>query len=75
AAVVARPDDKWGETPCAFLELRPGMQATEEEIITFCRAHLAHYKCPRTVVISEIPKTPTGKVQKFRLRQTAREIA
>jgi fatty-acyl-CoA synthase len=64
-----------GETPCAFLELRPGMQATEEEIITFCRAHLAHYKCPRTVVISEIPKTPTGKVQKFRLRQTAREIA
>ena len=75
AAVVARPDDKWGETPCAFLELRPGMQVTEEEIITFCRAHLAHYKCPRTVVISEIPKTPTGKVQKFRLRQTAREIA
>jgi fatty-acyl-CoA synthase len=75
AAVVARPDDKWGETPCAFLELRPGMQATEEEIIAFCRGRLAHYKCPRTVVISEIPKTSTGKVQKFRLRQTAREIA
>ena len=71
AAVVARPDDKWGETPCAFLELKPGMQVTEEEIISFCRARLAHYKCPRTVVIHEIPKTSTGKVQKFRLRQMA----
>ena len=75
AAVVARPDDKWGETPCAFLELRPGAQVTEEEIIAFCRERLARYKCPRTVVISEIPKTSTGKVQKFKLRQTAREIA
>ena len=75
AAVVARPDDKWGETPCAFLELRPGAQVTEEEIIAFCRERLARYKCPRTVVISEIPKTSTGKVQKFKLRQTAKEIA
>ncbi|MGZ9052728.1 MAG: AMP-binding enzyme, partial [Rhodoplanes sp.] len=75
AAVVARPDDKWGETPCAFLELRPEAQVTEEEIIAFCRERLARYKCPRTVVISEIPKTSTGKVQKFKLRQTAKEIA
>jgi fatty-acyl-CoA synthase len=75
AAVVARPDDKWGETPCAFLELKPGMQATEEEIVTFCRARLAHYKCPRRVVIREIPKTSTGKVQKFKLRQMAQEMA
>ena len=75
AAVVARPDDRWGETPCAFLELRPGEQVTEQEIIAFCRERLARYKCPRTVVIREIPKTSTGKVQKFKLRQTAREIA
>jgi fatty-acyl-CoA synthase len=75
AAVVARPDDKWGETPCAFLELKPGMQATAEEIITFCRGRLAHYKCPRTVGINEIPKTSTGKVQKFKLREMVKEIA
>jgi 3-(methylthio)propionyl---CoA ligase len=75
AAVVARPDDKWGETPCAFLELKPGMQATPEEIIAFCRGRLAHYKCPRTVVINEIPKTSTGKVQKFKLREMVKEIA
>ena len=75
AAVVARPDEKWGETPCAFLELKPGMQATTDEIIAFCRERLAHYKCPRTVVISEIPKTSTGKVQKFRMREMVKELA
>ena len=75
AAVVARPDEKWGERPCAFLELKPGAQATEQEIIAFCRERLAHYKCPTTVVFCEVPKTSTGKVQKFRLRQAAQEIA
>ncbi|MGL4289419.1 MAG: acyl-CoA synthetase [Phreatobacter sp.] len=74
AAVVARPDDKWGETPCAFVELKPGMQATAEEIIAWCRQHLAAFKCPRTVVFAELPKTSTGKVQKFRLREMARAL-
>jgi fatty-acyl-CoA synthase len=74
AAVVAKPDDKWGETPCAFIELRPGFPATAEEIIAHCRAHLAHYKAPRHVVFTEIPKTSTGKIQKFRLREMARSL-
>ncbi len=74
AAVVARPDEKWGETPCAFVTLRPGKTATAEEIIGFCRQNLAHFKCPRTVVFGELPKTSTGKVQKFVLRDRAREI-
>jgi fatty-acyl-CoA synthase len=74
AAVVARPDEKWGERPCAFLELKPGAQATEQEIIDFCRDRLAHYKCPTTVIFCEVPKTSTGKVQKFKLRQTVQEI-
>jgi fatty-acyl-CoA synthase len=74
AAVVARPDDKWGETPCAFVELKPGLEATSEELIAWCRGRLAHYKCPRTVVFLEIPKTSTGKVQKFVLRERARAI-
>jgi fatty-acyl-CoA synthase len=74
AAVVARPDEKWGETPCAFVELKPGMQATSDELITWCRSRLAHYKCPRHVVFVEIPKTSTGKVQKFVLRERAREV-
>ena len=68
AAVVARPDDKWGETPCAFIELKDGFTPTEEEIIAFCRGHLAHFKCPRTVIFGEVPKTSTGKVQKFVMR-------
>ena len=72
AAVVARPDEKWGETPCAFVELKPGFMPTEDEIIGFCRGHLAHFKCPRTVVFCEVPKTSTGKVQKFKLRQQAK---
>jgi len=74
AAVVARPDDKWGETPCAFVTLQPGAEATEEKIIQFCRDNLAHYKCPRTVIFSELPKTSTGKIQKFKLRDEAREL-
>jgi fatty-acyl-CoA synthase len=72
AAVVARPDAKWGETPCAFIELRPGARASEEDIIAFCRANLARYKCPRTVLFTEIPRTSTGKIQKFELRQRAK---
>ena len=73
AAVVARPDDKWGETPCAFVTLRPGKSATAEDIIAFCRQNLARFKCPRTVVFGELPKTSTGKVQKYVLRERAKE--
>jgi fatty-acyl-CoA synthase len=72
AAVVARPDDKWGETPCAFIELKPGAQASEQELIAWCQQHLARYKCPRHIIFAEIPKTSTGKVQKFALRERAR---
>ena len=68
AAVVARPDDKWGETPCAFVEMKPGHSATSDELIEWCRARLARFKCPRHVVFAEISKTSTGKVQKFALR-------
>jgi len=75
AAVVARPDEKWGETPCAFVELRPGASATAEELIDWCRGKLARYKCPRDVVFAEIPKTSTGKVQKFALRERAKALA
>lgn len=74
AAVVARPDEKWGETPCAFIEFKPGQSATEAEIIAWCREHLAAFKCPRTVIFAEIPKTSTGKIQKFRLREAVREL-
>jgi fatty-acyl-CoA synthase len=73
AAVVAKPDDKWGETPCAFVELKPGQQATTDELIAWCRKHLASYKCPRYVVFAELPKTSTGKIQKFKLREMAKE--
>jgi fatty-acyl-CoA synthase len=73
AAVVARPDEKWGETPMAFIELRPGAEATEAEIVAWCRTQLAGFKCPRHVVFTELPKTSTGKIQKFRLRELARE--
>ncbi len=69
AAVVAKPDEKWGEVPCAFVELKSGVQATEEELITFCKQHLAGFKCPKRVIFCEIPKTATGKIQKFELRQ------
>jgi fatty-acyl-CoA synthase len=73
AAVVAKPDEKWGETPCAFVELKPEHSATAEELIAWCRQHLASYKCPRHVVFTELPKTSTGKIQKFRLREMAKE--
>ena len=72
AAVVAKPDEKWGETPCAFIELKPGASASSEDIIAWCRKHLAAYKCPRHVVFDELPKTSTGKIQKFKLREMAK---
>ncbi len=72
--VVAKPDEKWGETPCAFVELKSGASATAEELIAWCRAHLAAYKCPRFIVFAEIPKTSTGKIQKFKLRGMAKEM-
>ncbi|MEP4032675.1 acyl-CoA synthetase [Roseibium polysiphoniae] len=72
AAVVARPDEKWGETPCAFVELRQGAENTEAEIISFCREHLAGFKSPRAVVFCDLPKTSTGKIQKFALREQAK---
>ncbi len=71
-AVVAKPDDKWGETPCAFVELRPGTKATADELIAWCRQGLAAFKCPRTIVFKDIPKTSTGKIQKFKLREMAK---
>jgi fatty-acyl-CoA synthase len=74
AAVVARPDEKWGETPCAFVSLKEGMEATAEEITAFCRERMAHFKVPRTIVFGGLPKTSTGKVQKFMLRQKAKEL-
>jgi len=73
AAVVARPDERWGEVPCAFIDLKPGFSANAAEIRQFCRAHLAGYKIPKLIVFSEIPKTGTGKVQKYLLRETARQ--
>jgi len=71
-AVVAKPDEKWGETPCAFVELRPGASATAEDLVAWCREGLAKYKCPRHIVFAEIPKTSTGKIQKFKLRELAK---
>ncbi|WP_333709046.1 acyl-CoA synthetase [Tepidimonas ignava] len=74
AAVVAKPDPRWGETPCAFIELKPGAHASVEDIIAHCRAHLAGFKIPRAVVFTELPKTSTGKIQKFELRRLARSV-
>ncbi|MEM9146930.1 MAG: acyl-CoA synthetase [Pseudomonadota bacterium] len=74
AAVVAKPDPKWGETPCAFIELKPGAALTEPEAIAFCRERLAHFKAPRRVVFGALPKTSTGKIQKFALRERARQM-
>jgi len=74
AAVVAKPDEKWGETPCAFVELKPGAQAGADELLQWCKKHLAGYKCPRYVVFAEIPKTSTGKIQKFKLREMAKAV-
>ncbi len=73
-AVVAKPDEKWGETPCAFVELAPGKNATEEEVIQFCRENMAGFKRPKNVIFGELPKTSTGKIQKFELRKKAKEI-
>src|SRR5271165_331902 len=73
-AVVARPDEKWGETPCAFIELKPGRTATAEELRDYCRLHMAHYKVPKTFVFRDIPKTSTGKIQKFQLRDVAKSL-
>jgi fatty-acyl-CoA synthase len=76
AAVVARPDPKWGESPCAFVTLAPDAPPlAAEDVIAWCRANLAHYKVPRTIVFGLLPKTSTGKVQKFQLRERAKEIA
>jgi len=74
AAVVAKPDDKWGETPCAFVELKPGAGATSDELIAWCRKNLAGYKVPKHVVFTELPKTSTGKIQKFKLREMAKQV-
>ncbi|MGB6909507.1 MAG: AMP-binding protein, partial [Methyloceanibacter sp.] len=74
AAVVAKPDAKWGETPCAFIETRPGAEVTAEEIIAYCKEKLARFKCPRHVVFTELPKTSTGKIQKFKLRDLAKAV-
>ena len=75
AAVVARPDDKWGEVPCAFVELKAGASATEQEVVEFCRTHLARFKVPKQVVFGALPKTSTGKIQKFVLRGQVKSVS
>jgi len=75
AAVVAKPDEKWGETPCAFVELKAGAGATAQELVAHCRKHLAGFKVPKAVVLGELPKTSTGKIQKFELRKQAGSAA
>jgi fatty-acyl-CoA synthase len=74
AAVVARPDEKWGETPCAFIQLKPGASATEAEYIDWCRQNLARFKIPKMVVFGPVPTTATGKIQKYVLRERARQL-
>jgi fatty-acyl-CoA synthase len=75
AAVVARPDAKWGETPCAFVALKPGAQPlAADALIAWCRDRLARFKVPRTIVFGPLPKTSTGKIQKFVLRDAARRL-
>lgn len=74
AAVVAKPDPKWGEVPCAFVELKSGVEATEAELIAFCREYLAGFKTPKRVIFGELPKTSTGKIQKFLLREQAKGL-
>ena len=75
AAVVAKPDERWGETPCAFLELKPGAEVTQADIVAHCKQHLAGFKVPRAIVFGELPKTSTGKIQKFELRKQAGSAA
>ena len=72
AAVVAQPDEKWGETPCAFVELREGTSVTADELRDFCREHMTRFKVPKTFIFRAIPKTSTGKIQKFMLRRMAK---
>ena len=73
--MVARPDERWGETPCAFVTLKKGHEQTgSEEIIEFCRERLARFKTPKTVVFGPLPKTSTGKIQKFALREQAKNL-
>jgi fatty-acyl-CoA synthase len=74
AAVVARADEKWGETPCAFIELKPGQKASAEDLMAHCRNSLAGFKCPKHIVFVELPKTSTGKIQKFKLREMAKAV-
>ena len=74
--MVARPDPVWGESPCAFVTLKPeAASVSADDIIAWCRANLAHYKVPRTIVFGPLPKTSTGKIQKYELRERARDIA
>jgi fatty-acyl-CoA synthase len=73
-AVVAKPHSKWGETPCAFVELAPESAVSEADLIAFCRANLAHYKAPTQIVFAALPRTITGKIQKFELRERARHL-
>jgi fatty-acyl-CoA synthase len=76
AAVVARPDEKWGETPCAFVTLKDGANdVTESDIVGFCRENMARFKAPKTVVFGPLPKTSTGKIQKFKLREQAKKLS
>ena len=71
--MVAKPDDKWGEVPCAFVELKAGERLSEDELIDFCRERMAGFKRPKKIVFGELPKTATGKIQKFVLREEARK--
>jgi fatty-acyl-CoA synthase len=71
---VARPDEKWGETPCAFVQLKPDGKATEEELVTFCRQHVPRFAVPKTVVFGPLPTAATGKIQKYELRERARAL-
>jgi fatty-acyl-CoA synthase len=74
-AVVATPDHTWGEVPCAFIELREGATPTEQEMIEFCRQHMARFKVPKRVIFCTLPKTSTGKIQKYVLREQAKSSA
>ena len=73
-AVVAKEDEKWGETPCAFIELIEGQTVEEDELKKFCREHLAGFKMPKTFVFQVLPKTSTGKIQKYELRETVKNL-
>ena len=70
-AVVAKPDSKWGESPCAFVSLHTGVNLGSKDVIDYCRKHLAHFKIPKTIIFGDLPKTSTGKIQKFLLRERA----